>query len=187
MYLEDLGDKIRERRKRLGISQQELAEAAGYTSKVAISRIESGNMNLTMDKLVAIANYLNIPITELLHADKAEPDRTLPLGAFHGGDARPDLFPVIEELKELEPSDVARVMAYIRAIRSIRTWRQLSGMESDGELESALMAPLDLSQVHFLDEEVVKKLSDVHEKTADSLRSFDSKLRGEDTSKKSKP
>lgn len=103
MYLEDLGDKIRERRKRLGISQQELAEAAGYTSKVAISRIESGQLNLTMDKLVAIAKCLDVPVSELLHAEEK----------------RTDLDPIIEEIKSYSPEDLIRLRAYMDLIRSV--------------------------------------------------------------------
>ena len=137
MYLDDLGDKIRERRKRLGISQQELAEAAGYTSKVAICRIESGKMNLTMDKLVAIAKHLDMPVSELMHAD--EPDRTLPPGGFHGGNTRPDLIPIIENIKELDPSDVARVKQYIEVLRSAKLWQQQSGTDKDGASGSASM------------------------------------------------
>ena len=185
MYLEDLGDKIRERRKRLGISQQELAEAAGYTSKVAICRIESGKMNLTMDKLVAIAKYLDMPVSELMHAD--EPDRTLPPGGFHGGNTRPDLIPVIENLKELDPSDVARVKQYIEILRSAKLWQRLNGTEKGGDFESALTEASAHSQALFLDEEDEKMWNAAQEKADGSLSSSLSGQRGADTSKKSKP
>lgn len=41
-YLLILGNRIRERRTALGISQAELAEAAGYSQKGMISRVEQG-------------------------------------------------------------------------------------------------------------------------------------------------
>lgn len=45
-YLLILGNRIRERRTALGISQAELAEAAGYSQKGMISRVEQGKVSL---------------------------------------------------------------------------------------------------------------------------------------------
>ena len=50
-----LGLRIKERRKRLGLSQQKLADMVGYRGKDMISRIENGQVNVPMDKVVEIA------------------------------------------------------------------------------------------------------------------------------------
>lgn len=65
MELNDVGNKIKTRRKSLGISQQELAEAVGYSNKSMVSLIESGRVNVPMDKIVQIADYLKIPVSSL--------------------------------------------------------------------------------------------------------------------------
>ena len=62
----EIGQRIRDQRNRLGMSQQELAEAVGYTSKVAISRIEAGQINVPMDKMARIAKCLDVRVSDLL-------------------------------------------------------------------------------------------------------------------------
>lgn len=184
MYLDDLGKKIRDRRREKEMSQQELADRVGYTSKVAISRIESGQLNLTMDKLVKIADCLGFKPSELIHADRQEPDRTLPPGSFHGGVTRPDLIPVVEELKELDSSDVARVKAYIKALRSVKEWQQLNGTAEGGVSGSVSMGKSVPSPVLCLDEEDAKRWREERGTPAGSLNSFLSEQLGQDTSKK---
>ena len=183
--LEEFGRRVREYRLQKRLSQQELADRVGYKGKDMISRIESGQTNIPMPKAVEIANALGVKLSDLTGSWKyVEPDRTLPAGSFHGGNVRPDIVPVVEELKELDPSNIARVKAYIQALRSVQTWRQLNGTVKDGESESALMGQLDLSHVRPLDEEEKRMLNDVLETAADSPRLSPSEPHGEDTSSK---
>ena len=183
--LEDFGRRVREFRLQKRLSQQELADRVGYKGKDMISRIESGQTNIPMPKAIEIANALGVKVSDLTGSWKyVEPDRTLPQGGFHGGGVRPDIIPVVEELKELDPSDIARVKAYILALRSVKQWQQLNGMAKDGELGSALMEQLDPSHVRHLEEEEKKMSKGVRERAADLPRSYHSELRGEDTSNK---
>lgn len=129
MYLQSLGDVIRERRKRLGISQQELAEAAGYTSKVAISRIESGKLNLTMDKLVKIAERLDLKVSELVNEDNTPKDHIVRPGG--------PLFKMTFDISDLSEEDQKRVMEYVDLLRRNSVWQRLSGTDSAGDSGSA--------------------------------------------------
>ena len=54
----EIGERIKKRREELGMSQLELAEAAGYSSRTAISKIENNANGMTQAKLVAVANAL---------------------------------------------------------------------------------------------------------------------------------
>lgn len=57
----DVNVRIRELRKLRGLSQEELAERAGYKSGSAmISQIEKGRKNVSNDKLFAIAKALDV-------------------------------------------------------------------------------------------------------------------------------
>lgn len=56
--LKRIGERIRERRKELGLTQTELAIAAGYAHASSIQKIEAGNRNLPTAQLEAIANAL---------------------------------------------------------------------------------------------------------------------------------
>lgn len=181
MDLKDVGRRVKERRKRLGWSQQELAEKVGYADKGLISRIESGSLNVSMDKMIKLASALGVNVADLV---ATEPDRTLPSGGFHGGSTRPDLIPVIENLKELDPSDVARVKQYIEVLRSAKLWQQLNGTGKDGGSGSVSTERSDLSRVQFLDAEDAKKWRDVQGTAEDYLTWLTLTSPGTDTSKK---
>ncbi len=54
----ELYSNIKARREELGLSQSELAELTGYTSKTSISKIESGRIDLPQSKIAIFANAL---------------------------------------------------------------------------------------------------------------------------------
>lgn len=54
-----LYDNIRRRRIELGLSQQELANMLGYTSRTTIAKIEAGAIDIPQSKIVAFAKALN--------------------------------------------------------------------------------------------------------------------------------
>lgn len=58
--LKELGNEIKQARKRSGVSQGELAKRL-KTSRPAISRIEKGDQNLTVEYIVKVAVALERP------------------------------------------------------------------------------------------------------------------------------
>lgn len=60
-----LGERLREIRKRRGLSQMSLAEATGLTSTF-ISYVENGHKTMRLETFVQIANALNVSADELL-------------------------------------------------------------------------------------------------------------------------
>lgn len=54
----EIGERIRIRREKLKISQDELAKRIGYKSRSSINKIELGHYNLTQSKIKAIADAL---------------------------------------------------------------------------------------------------------------------------------
>lgn len=74
MIKEKLGKRIFELRKRLNISQEELAEKLDISQK-SLSKIETGRNFLTSETLEKLTLALNVDITELFdfnHTDKKE-------------------------------------------------------------------------------------------------------------------
>lgn len=53
-----IGERIRNRREEVGMSQQDLANKLGYKSKVSISKIESGVRELRQKNIMDIAKAL---------------------------------------------------------------------------------------------------------------------------------
>lgn len=67
-----LGKKICSRRKKLGMTQEQLAERLGVVHQ-ALSRIEQGHTAPKMDRLPAIAKALQCTVSDLFR-DEAETD-----------------------------------------------------------------------------------------------------------------
>ena len=65
-FRQQLGQKIREMRERLGFSQQDLAAKAGFSAHQIISAIEKGEREVKTWELVTLAKVLKLSITELL-------------------------------------------------------------------------------------------------------------------------
>ena len=151
----DIGERIRNQRKKSGMSQQELAEAVGYTSKVAISRIEAGQINVPMDKMVKIANALQVPVSELMRlSDPAPYDKS------YGRNVRTIRFEhdiVYEAFRGLDEDEIKRVLEYARMIKESKLWQQQRGTEKDGVSELQKMGIPDPSLLVRPAEKDVKK------------------------------
>ena len=65
MDYSDVGKRIRNKRKKLSISQEQLAELVDI-STTHMSHIETGNTKLSLPTLVKIANALKVSTDELL-------------------------------------------------------------------------------------------------------------------------
>lgn len=117
-YLLILGNRIRERRTALGISQAELAEAAGYSQKGMISRVEQGKVNITMDKVIKIADYLKVSVPDLLRDEpkKQEPHQV-----------------VVEELNDDIRSELIGEMLTLLKKKEREQWQRQSGTAKDGD------------------------------------------------------
>ena len=55
----EIGERIKKRREELGMSQEELAQKAGYKSRSSINKIEIDGRGLPQSKIVNIANALD--------------------------------------------------------------------------------------------------------------------------------
>ena len=55
----NIGDRIRNRRLELNMTQDELAKKLGYKTRGSVTKIESGYQNLTQPKIVAMAKALD--------------------------------------------------------------------------------------------------------------------------------
>ena len=62
----ELYQNIRNRRKELGMSQDELAKKVGYTSRSTIARIENGEIDISRSKVIAFAEALKTTPMDLL-------------------------------------------------------------------------------------------------------------------------
>lgn len=60
---------IRSKRKQLKMTQSELAQLVGYTSRSMVAMIEQGNVDLPSSKVKLFAKALNVSVYELMGLD----------------------------------------------------------------------------------------------------------------------
>lgn len=65
-----IGDKIKERRIELGLSQGELARLVGYADKSAIAKIESNSRDIPQNKVKIFAKCLMTTVPYLLELEE---------------------------------------------------------------------------------------------------------------------
>ncbi len=76
LYLEEVGQRIMERRKKLGLTQEELAEKSDLTTQF-VSYAESGKRASRPENLMRIAAVLGVSTDYLLTGDIIDKDKLL--------------------------------------------------------------------------------------------------------------
>lgn len=71
----DIGKRIKNRRKELGITQEELAQKLGYKNKSTIAKIENGTNDIVQSKVVEFAKALDTTVAALMGWDDTEPEQ----------------------------------------------------------------------------------------------------------------
>ncbi len=76
LCLKETGQRIMERRKKMGLTQEQLAEKCELTTQ-AVSYFESGKRNMRQDSLMKIALGLGVSTDYLLTGDIIDKDKLL--------------------------------------------------------------------------------------------------------------
>lgn len=105
----ELYNRIRARRKELGMSQGDLAKKLGYKSRSTVNKIELGINDITQSKIIAFAEALNCTPAYLMGWEESAktssyklPDITPP------SEVDPDQF-AIDMYKQLDSDDKAEI------------------------------------------------------------------------------
>lgn len=108
-----VGKNIAEARKRLEMTQEELAEKVGYRSRSAINKIESGARDLPQKKIAAFAEALGVTPGHLMGWD-AKPDDLGALAARVLKD--PNTLRMVQDYMSLEESDQYTVRLLVASL-----------------------------------------------------------------------
>ena len=68
----DMYDRIRSRRKELGMTQDELAKLTGYNDRSSIAKIEAKKADLSQSKIIAFAEALKVSTSYLMDGEVKE-------------------------------------------------------------------------------------------------------------------
>ena len=67
-----VGERIKQRRIELGLTQMELAQRMGYNTKSAICKVEKNGDNITTDRITKFANALGVSESYLMGWEDTE-------------------------------------------------------------------------------------------------------------------
>ena len=70
-----IGDRVKERRKELGLTQEEVAKKMGYKSQSTIAHIEDGTNDVTLPKVELLAKALQTTPGFLMGWEQEEEER----------------------------------------------------------------------------------------------------------------
>lgn len=76
-YLKKFGERIRNRRIELGLTQDELARKLGYKSRSTINKIELGKNDVPQHKILEFAAALDMLVEDLMDWEFADPQGEL--------------------------------------------------------------------------------------------------------------
>lgn len=62
----NIGDRIKERRLELGMTQEELADKVGFKTRASVSRLEGGDRNIPLSKLKKLSEVLETTVGYLM-------------------------------------------------------------------------------------------------------------------------
>lgn len=104
-----IGERIKLKRIENGLTQLELAKRMGYTSKAAICKVETGEDNITTDRIDKFAKALNCSPSYLMGWDDII-------------DLIPDPSPTMEDinkiLKKLDEDQLRQALSYLQFLAS---------------------------------------------------------------------
>ncbi len=93
----EIGEKIKKKRRELGLSQEELAERLGVTYQ-QVQRYENGMNKLNVENIQVIADVLDVPVS------------------YFFGNGRKDI--VSKELTPYLPADESKLLGYFKRIKT---------------------------------------------------------------------
>lgn len=100
--METIGQRIADERKRLGMTQEELAHKVGYQTKSAINKIEMGLREVPQKKIAAFASALGVTPGQLMGWEESPEDvGTLAADVI----LNPDLMRLAQIYMDLEQTD----------------------------------------------------------------------------------
>ena len=91
-----IGDRVKERRKELGLTQEEVAKKIGYKSQSTIAQIEDGTNDVTLPKVELLAKALQTTPGFLMGWEQEEEERQR-------------IERIVAMLKRLDNEDFARI------------------------------------------------------------------------------
>jgi transcriptional regulator with XRE-family HTH domain len=108
-----IGQRIKERRQELKLSQRELAARLGYKDHTTLTRIEADKVDLPQSRIEKIAEVLGVSIGYLTGWEEEPED----LGALAGKILKdPTMLKIVKNCVQLDEDDLATVATLVASL-----------------------------------------------------------------------
>lgn len=107
-YLKAMGNRIRDRRIELNMSQDDLADALGFKNRSSVARIENGETDLTQTKAKKVANILKLDVNYIIFG-VGEEDRNNIIRLDELNDLDREIIKIV--IKDLQFSDKVTLLS----------------------------------------------------------------------------
>lgn len=121
-----IGDRIKNRRIELGLTQQELAERIGYKGKTAISKIESGERALRQTKIKPVADALETTTEYIMGWEESETIEKLERLAIEKHDT--DM--LLKYFGMLNDKGRELALAYVKSLSDMKDFQKESSVQT---------------------------------------------------------
>ena len=111
----NIGEKIKQRREELGLSQDELAEMMGYKSRSTIAKIEKGVNDVTQTNIVKFAKVLRTTPAYLMDWEKVQQKNDTLADVIIRLRTDSEFFSLVETLNELDEEKISSVKQMLTA------------------------------------------------------------------------
>ena len=110
-----IGEKIKERRESLGMSQDDLAERMGYKSRSTIAKIEKGVNDVTQTNIVKFAEILKTTPAFLMGWEEEQQKNDIITDVIIRLRTDADFLSVVESLNRLDQDKILGVKQMLNA------------------------------------------------------------------------
>lgn len=122
--MDTLAERIRTKRLELGMSQGELAEKVGYTSRASINKIEKGLVDVPRSKLFAIAKALHVSPAWLLGVPDELPQMPEPVDVTPALEAMQEVYDrqriLFDAADDATPEEIKKAAEYLEFLKTQR-------------------------------------------------------------------
>lgn len=109
-----IGDRIRNRREALEMSQDELARRLGYKSRSSINKIERDASGLPQSKIIAIANALQTTPAYIMGWEEVQKKNNIQADIVLRMQRDDKFFEAVKALHEMEPEKLLGFLALLK-------------------------------------------------------------------------
>lgn len=119
VFLMNIGDRIRCKRKEKGWSQRDLAEKMGYSNHSTVGKIETGKVDLPQSKVVQFAEVLGVSVAYLMGWEEMKKKNDVATDIVIRLRTDEDFLSLIEGINKLNPEQLAGVKQIVNAFLKV--------------------------------------------------------------------